>query len=246
MSPVDPKSTRVSVEEGERVADSLISSLKTRGINATKRLQGSVALDIHIKGHSDVDMLIILTDTILIQPPVKSGNYVDATDSRPMVEIVSELRSESENKLQSRYPQVTVDCTGDKSIAMEGGSLKRKVDIVPGCWHDNHQYQVSKMESDRGIRIYHKTDHQLLGNLPFKHIKKVEDRDAMYSGNVKRVARLLKNMIADMPEYKKTVAKKLSSYDIAAIAYNTPCVRLVVASNFQLEVSNESNLFTYI
>lgn len=49
MAPVDPKSTEVSINEGNRVADSLIKSLNNRGENVTKRLQGSVALDIHIK-----------------------------------------------------------------------------------------------------------------------------------------------------------------------------------------------------
>lgn len=220
MAPVDPKSTKVSIEEGERVANTLISSLRTSGINATKRLQGSVALDIHIKGHSDVDMLVILADTILMQMPKLDGGTCYATDRRPMVDIVAELRLESEDKLTSRYHEVAVNCKGNKSIAMEGGSLKRKIDIVPSCWYNTHDYQRSGQEYDRGVHIYHKGNHELLGNLPFKHIKRVDDRDVIYSGNVRRVARLLKNMIADMPEYKKTVAKKLTSYDIAAIAYN--------------------------
>jgi hypothetical protein len=30
----------------------------------------------------------------------------------------------------------------------------------------------------------------------------------------------MKNMIADMPDYKKRITKKLSSYDLASIAYN--------------------------
>jgi hypothetical protein len=221
MSPVDPTSTKVSVEEGERVADTLISSLRACGINATRELQGSVALDIHIKGHSDVDMLVILSDVIRIQTPAKSGIfYVDSSDTRSMVDIVSELRFESEKKLCSRYPQAKVDCSNGKSISMQGGSLRRKIDIVPSCWYDNHTYQISKLECDRGISIYNKKDHELITNLPFTHIKKVDDRDLIYTGNLKRVARLLKNMVADMPVYKKEKAEKLSSYDIAAIAYN--------------------------
>lgn len=69
MSPVSPRSTQISIEEGNRVSDTLIGLLKTDGINATKRMQGSVALDIHIEGHSDVDMLILCEDTILVQTP---------------------------------------------------------------------------------------------------------------------------------------------------------------------------------
>ena len=57
-------------------------------------------------------------------------------------------------------------------------------------------------------------------NYPFSHIRLVNDRDALYQGNLKCVIRLMKNMIADMPDYKQRVAKKLTSYDLAAIAYH--------------------------
>ena len=48
----------------------------------------------------------------------------------------------------------------------------------------------------------------------------INDRDSLYSGNLKSVIRLLKNMIADMPDYKKKTVKNLSSYDLAAIAFH--------------------------
>lgn len=51
------------------------------------------------------------------------------------------------------------------------------------------------------------------------HIKKVNDKDLQYSGNLKKITRLMKNLVADMPVYKKSKAKRLSSYDITAIAY---------------------------
>jgi len=220
MAAVDSNSTRVSKEEGERVADTLISSLASEGINAVKRMQGSVAMDIHIQGHSDVDMLIIESDTVLVQTPAKPGSLIPASDTRPMVEIIANLRSKSEGKLKSRYYQATVDCSKAKSIRLEGGSLKREVDIVPACWYNSHAYQESGLEHDRGVEIYDKKNHKLIGNLPFTHIKLVNDKDEQYGGNLKKVIRLFKNMVADMPDYKKSVAKNLSSYDLASIAYH--------------------------
>jgi len=153
MAPVDENSTKVSISEGNRVADTLILGLKASGIDAIKRLQGSVALDIHIKGHSDVDMLIMLKNIVLVELPKLDGSQCWASDNRPMVDIVAELRVESERKLTSRYPQVDVDCSNNKSIALEGGSLQRKVDIVPSCWYDSHKYQRSGQEYDRGIKM---------------------------------------------------------------------------------------------
>jgi len=219
MAAVDEKSTEVSISEGRRVADSLIKSLGVRGINSTSRLQGSVALDIHIKGHSDVDMLIIKQSVIQVEYPL-IASYFDSSDTRSMADIVKEIRLESEDILPRKFPQTDVDTSGNKSIGMENGSLQRKVDIVPACWYDTRDYQQTKNEEDRGIKIYHKGDHTLLLNLPFKHIKLISEKDDISRGNLRRVIRLMKNMIADMPDNKKSVAKKLSSYDLAAIAYH--------------------------
>lgn len=220
MAPVSTESTRISKDEGERVATTLIDLLKTSGINAEKRMQGSVALDIHIEGHSDVDMLIIKSGVITVERPTLPGKYYsDASDTRPMVDIVKELRLQSELKLKSRYHAANVDTTGNKSISLSGGSLKRKVDIVPSSWHDTHDYQRTYQEHFRAVNVYDKSKHELIENKPFLHIKKVNDRDLVYDGNLKKVARLMKNIIADMPQYKKDKAKKLTSYDIAGIAY---------------------------
>ncbi len=220
MAAVDPASTQVSINEGNRVADTLISMLETGGIYATKELQGSVALDIHIEGHSDVDMLILKSDIWSVQLPKLDGTECYSPESRSMIELLNELRDTSEKKLKSRYYECTVDCTGAKSIALEGGSLQRKVDIVPSCWFNTHTYQRSLQKHDRAVKIYDKKNYQLLENKPFLHMHLIKNRDGYYNGNLRKIARLLKNIIADMPNAKKAMVKNLSSYDIASIAYN--------------------------
>ena len=220
MAPVSHESTQISIREGERVANTLISMLKTDNISASMEIQGSVALDIHIEGHSDVDMLILHEDTVLFQNPITCRSFFPSSDKRPMVDIIKELRIKSEQKLTTRYHEADVDCTGNKSIAMKGGSLRRKVDIVPSCWFNTCEYQKSGLKHDRAVKIYNKTEHILIGNQPFLHIKKVNDKDQAYQGNLKRVIRLMKNIVADMPDDKKRKAKKLSSYDLTAIGYH--------------------------
>lgn len=221
MAPVDAKSTEVSVREGNRVADSLVKSLNSNGESVTKRLQGSVALDVHIKGHSDVDMLIIVNNPVNIElPKIEPNNYSPSEDRRRLLDIAKDVRYKSEAILPNNFPAAEVNCSGNKAIAVDGGSLQRKVDVVPAIWFDSIQYQRSQQDSDRGVKVYHKADHELILNYPFKHIKMINDRDSLYFGNLKCVIRLLKNMIADMPDYKKRVAKNLSSYDLAGIAYH--------------------------
>jgi len=166
-------------------------------------------------------MLIIKKGIVKVEyPKIAPENYSTSSDSRSMADIVKEIRLNSEDILPRNFPKVYVDISGNKSIAMSGGSLQRKVDIVPACWYDTRQYQKIQDESDRGIEIYHKSNHELILNLPFTHIKLISNRDDIYSGNLRRVIRLMKNIIADMPDYKKIVAKKLSSYDLASIAYH--------------------------
>ena len=219
MAPVNKRSTEISFEEGERVAKSLIKSLDKSGISTEYKFQGSVALDIHIEKHSDVDVLIIRKDVIQVDTS-GPGIYLSTSDKRNMLDIIKEIRVESEDILPKNFPETKVDISGNKSIAMSEGSLKRKVDVVPSCWYDTVDYQRSKLEEDRGIKIYHKGDHKLHLNLPFKHISLISTRDGEYNGNLRSVIRLMKNVVADMPDYKKKKAKKLSSYDLAAIAYH--------------------------
>lgn len=218
MAPVSKRSTEISFEEGARVAENLIKGLVSKGIYASHEFQGSVALNIHIESHSDVDVLIIKQNIILVQKPYVTI-YSEPSDRRSMKDIIKELRVESESILTKNFPQVDVKIKNNKSISLEGGSLKRKVDIVPSCWYDTVEYQKTKNKADRGINIYHKENHELIFNQPFKHIDLIEKKDIVYNGNLKMVIRLMKNMIADMPDYKKIKAKKLSSFDLASIAY---------------------------
>ncbi|WP_447957265.1 hypothetical protein [Vreelandella sp. EE7] len=221
MAAVDETATQVSIREGERVADSLIKSLNAAGENVTKRLQGSVALDIHIKGRSDVDMLIPVTDPVNIElPKVLPSSYFPSSDPRNILQIIRDVRDKSEKILPVNFPKANVVCSNNKCICVSGGSLAREVDVVPAIWFDTIKYQNSFQEHDRGVKIYHKKDDKFLLNFPFTHMKLVNDRDALYTGNLKSVIRLMKNMIADMPDYKKCVVKQLSSYDLAAIGFH--------------------------
>ncbi|MBD1107729.1 hypothetical protein HXV84_20385 [Pseudomonas amygdali pv. morsprunorum] len=132
MAPVEKRYTEISIAEGERVANSLSKSLLNESVTVEYKLQGSVGLDVHIKGYSDVDMLVLIADTITVQSPsVNPFAYVDATDTRPKAEIISDLRYRSERILCNNFPKVNVNTEGGKSIALEGGSLARKIDIVP-------------------------------------------------------------------------------------------------------------------
>src|SRR5262245_28169835 len=57
MQEVGSEYTRISIETAERVGKQLGLELKGRGFSVEFRLQGSVPLNVHIRGVSDVDLL---------------------------------------------------------------------------------------------------------------------------------------------------------------------------------------------
>lgn len=61
MQEVSAEYTRISLETAERVGRQLNTGLTTAGFSVDFRLQGSVPLNVHIRGISDVDLLNIDT-----------------------------------------------------------------------------------------------------------------------------------------------------------------------------------------
>ncbi len=59
MQEVDPRSTQISHEEAQKVERNLKEGLEAEGLFPNFRLQGSVPLNVHIRGVSDVDLLVI-------------------------------------------------------------------------------------------------------------------------------------------------------------------------------------------
>ncbi|MCE1053848.1 hypothetical protein [Pseudomonas alloputida] len=222
MSPVDSRYTQISIAEGERVAASLIKALWAEGFNAEMQLQGSVGLDVHIKGYSDVDMLVLVTDTVLVETPeIIPNDYRPAVDQRPLSEIIQDLRGRSERILPQNFPAVRVNVDGGKSISMEGGSLQRKVDIVPSAWYHPISYQQNRGDDyRRGVQILNKHDSSLIVNYPFLNRKLINDADMTVQGNIKRLVRLMKNLQSDAEGECAKHIVGLNSFDILSIAYD--------------------------
>lgn len=225
MQAVGKKYTEVSVATGKRVADQLRERLGKAGINAEFELQGSVPLDVHIKGVSDVDVLAITKDFLTYRisgPKAQSGGYTGPTQ-RSSSEVLKELRSQIEVDLDNAFPSAKVDKTGAKAVKVSGASLPRSVDVVPAHWYDTEAYQTSGRRADRAVTIYNKKTGQTIDNWPFLHIERVASRCDNIKGGLRKAIRLCKNVKADSDR-----DIQLSSYDIAAVMYhaNTNALRM--------------------
>ncbi len=214
MQELDAKYTKISIEEGGRVRDQLNAGLTAVGIPVTFDYQGSVPLNIHIRFASDIDLLVLHGAFVTLDwAGPRASSY--SVRSGSVLDDMLALRRNCESILDRKFPVANVVKTGAKSISISGGSLQRKVDVVPSHWHDTAAYQQSRAKHDREVKILNKDELTLITNRPFLHIQRIEEKDARTNGGTKKVIRLLKNL-------KKDSAQdiKLTSYDIAALIWH--------------------------
>lgn len=213
MQEVSKRYTEISIETAERIKIKLQSRLlENHGIKTEYRLQGSVPLNIHIKGVSDVDLLA-----------VNNGHYrsegcLDILRGED-INSLKELRAACIKELRQAYPAVSIDTTGAKCVTLTGGSLPRDVDVVPSHWVETKEYEKERQPHLRGINILDNKTPTTLMNLPFKHIYYIDIRcKYLTEGSLKKSIRLCKTMKADLIEEGKDI--HLSSFDLASIMYH--------------------------
>lgn len=229
MQELEERYTRISIEEGNRVRDQLKAGLSTANIPVTFEYQGSVPLNIHIRFASDIDLLVLHGGFVSLDWNGPQAYTYNRLTNSALVDMLT-LRTTCESILEQKFPAVTVDKNGAKSIALSGGSLQRKVDVVPSHWHDTSAYQHSGAKHDREIKILNKDDHTLISNRPFFHMQRIEEKDQRTQGGVKKVIRMLKNIKKDSSQ-----DIKLTSYDIASLIWHMSDAAL--AKVFYLELS---------
>jgi hypothetical protein len=214
MQEVDRNYTRVGIEEADRVANQLKDGLETP---VEFELQGSVPLNIHIRGISDVDLLALNRSFVTLDwsGPTASTYFRFGTTA---TESMRKFRLDSESCLQTRYWGASVDVSGGKAITLSGGSFRRKVDVVPSHWHDTAAYQASGQKHDREVKVWDKHVGNTVGNMPFLFMKRINDSEALTNGGLKKTIRLLKNVKSDAEEDGHKIA--LTSYDVASVMWH--------------------------
>jgi hypothetical protein len=243
MQEVGADYTKVSIETAERVGGQLKTGLEAVGYSVDFRLQGSVPANLHIRGVSDVDLLNLDTSFHTYATGGRRsllGQYTIPT-AKTSLGVLTSLRAEAEKILKSKFPAAIVDCTGGKAITISGGSLARPVDVVPSHWFDTIDYQASLQEYDRGVTILDKKVPTMIDNLPFIHIKRINERDAQTMGGLKKAIRLCKNVKNDAEEEGTEVT--LPSFDIAAAMYHADQKALAAGYYYELGILGETQRF---
>lgn len=215
MQAVSADYTRISHEEGDRVAKQLLQGHQALGTAIETKLQGSLPLNIHLRRYSDVDLLVLPTSFVQFDPMGFKATSYTPSSIKPL-DKARALRTNSHAILVHGFPQVTVD-QKSKCLSLSGGSLARKIDVVPALWYDCAEYQTTGAARDRGVHILDVTENTLQGNFPFRYQAEINAKDTATSGGAKKAIRLLKTL-----KYDADQEITLSSFDIASLVWNMP------------------------
>jgi hypothetical protein len=224
MQPIDPDYTANTFAQGDRVKNQLEKALSPA---CDYRYQGSTTNDTHIKAASDIDLLVITKKYFSLEPPLVP-NYPYTGDA---IQDLATLRSDSENTVRAAFPKATV-VAKSTAISLEGGSLTRKVDVVPAAWHDTVRYDKEKKDFLRGVEVFDSQARRRVSNTPFLHNAWIAYNDKETQGGLRKAARLMKSLRYDSDSVD------LSSYDIVGIAFNIPLASINVPKGNELQILN--------
>lgn len=231
MSPIDVQFTENTFAEGERVRNQLEKNFSPE-FEAEFEFQGSVTSDTHIRIHSDIDLLSLHGGFHTLDSGVQPSNPYPYQQS--LDDLVS-MRTEAVRILKKEFPEVNVDAAPGKSIALEGGSLRRKIDVVIGNWWNTELWKQHKVKMARGVRILDSKGPTTIKNKPFWHNYAINKKDEE-TGTLRKVIRLLKTL-----KYDADPELKISSYDIAAIAWNMSSDALLVREDAYLPLAKNAS-----
>jgi hypothetical protein len=229
MAEVDKEYTQNTLKEGDRIQGQL-ETLKNEGFNITFRFQGSTTNNTHIKQHSDIDLLVLQED-FMFGSSSGGNSYQGDWKSEQIL-----LRQSCYEKLKNAYYTARVDNTGNFAISITGGSLKRKIDVVPACWDMTKCNTYFSDEALKGIKVFTKdcTDSNI--NYPFLNNKLIEEKDKKCNGNYRKAVRLLKTLKVDSDR-----DIEISSYDIVALLYHIDNSFYCVGNQYLSLIKNITN-----
>ena len=232
MNGVEPAYTQRSKEAGENVKTHLINGGIT---DATFQYQGSIMSNTHVKGFSDIDLLVISDKFYsydayevrnILNESSRQLNFYPNQISKIKLEgqtgsytgdslsDLKKLRGDSEGILLRKY--LACEISKPKSIKITNSSLNREVDIVIANWYDDITSIINDKGVNRGIQVYNKDLHQKgKVDFPLISIDRINNKSTITGGRLKKMIRFLKNI-----KGKSSLSIDLNSFDFNAICYD--------------------------
>jgi hypothetical protein len=212
-SRVPPTYTAKTYEEADRVRNQILAGLNATLFPVEFDHQGSVTNDTHVRFYSDVDLLQLTRRfTFVERAPSPPSPY-----SGDPVDHLLQQRAATVHVLRAAFPAASVDDSGSKCIAISGGSLARKIDVVPAAWFDTVAWESTRDKTWRGVNVLDSAKRTTTRNMPFHHNALIAERDAATNGRFRGLVRLAKSL-----KYDADNALDISSYDLTGLCYALP------------------------
>ena len=233
MDSVDTSYTETSKAAGAAAQDHIVRT----GSNFCYEFQGSVMTNTHIRGYSDIDLLVLLPQFYRYD-----GNALTAARLNPSFAIThgtaaltrinevlnaapfsgnsNQLASQARNLIETTMHQIYSQCdtSGARSVKITNLHYHRDVDIVTCAWYEDLTSVISGRETQRGIQIYNKEKGTLdIVDYPFIKIERINTRGDETGDRLRRMIRFLKHC-------KESLASNslLTSFDLSSICYAIP------------------------
>jgi hypothetical protein len=233
MQPIANDYTEETFVQGDRVKNQLETNLGYQHY-AEYAYQGSVTSDTHIKVHSDIDLITIRGGFSSLEAGVPNPSPYQGN----VIEDLRALRRDCDGILRRKFPEVDVDATRGKAIALSGGSLKREIDVVIANWYTTRAYAQWGASIHRGINVLDNNAGASIQNLPFLHNFQINQKDKRTNTGLRKATRLLKTL-----KYDAEPVLAISSYDVAALAHAVPDADLTVGDGQYLQLTLNVNGF---
>lgn len=210
MQGVAQEYTNRSLEAGTNVKNHLRAVLT----QVDYEYQGSVMTNTHLKGNSDIDLLVLsskfyYSDKEKIQKSYESAVYWSSLNTFQINRLnnyfgndsyrgnsyqdLKDNRLQSESKLKTSYYKC--DVSKSKCIQITNQNLHRDVDVVIAAWHKTFDGVKDADNRKNSIRVYDKDD-DLLGRVesPFISIERINNKDSEVNGRLKKMIRFVKTL----------------------------------------------------
>jgi predicted nucleotidyltransferase len=222
---ISSSTTYQSIKNALEHSNSPISQMISSG--AVKvYLQGSYANDTNIRGDSDVDVVVELTDAFhsnkhqLTPPELQLHEQVYSPASYGW----NDLRNDVIKALNLYYGESYVDTSGNKSIKVLPNSGRLRADVVPVVSYRKYHYFNGMYDhsKDDGVSLTHMTTKSRIVNYPEKHYQNGVQKHQNTNKLFKPTVRMIKNAVSylvDNGTLKKEVAP---SYFLQCMVYNIP------------------------
>jgi hypothetical protein len=193
------------------------------GKNTSVFLQGSYGNNTNIYAESDVDVVICLNDCFQsdrsnLRPEEEAAwksTYHDATYTH------GDFKKDVMSVLEDNYGGDVK--TGTKAIVIEGGSNRRKADVITAVKYRRY-YKFNGLNDqsyDEGICFY-TSDGKKISNYPKQHRSNLTKKHQNSGDWLKPMIRIMKNMRSRLLVDKLINAGAGPSYFIEGLLYNVP------------------------